>query len=100
MHSAACIATPTLQCVATVTVGTGLHAIRVLHSSPTRRSSDLANNYNAASGAWTFTPATGFSDGTHNLTVVVQDAAGNFVNTNYSVTIDTVNPSEIGRAHV
>src|SRR5262249_55565450 len=86
------VAAPTLQGVATDTGGTGVHPIEVKEGASSLGFVDMTNNYNATTGAWTFTPATGFADGTHNLSIVVTDAAGNFVNTNYSVTIDTGNP--------
>ncbi|WP_443477788.1 Ig-like domain-containing protein [Novosphingobium aerophilum] len=48
-----------------------------------------------ASGAWTFTPSSGLSDGTHNFTAVAMDTAGNAsaASNTYGVTLDQTPPS-------
>ncbi|PJZ03879.1 Ig-like domain repeat protein [Pantoea rodasii] len=48
-----------------------------------------------SNGAWSFSPT--LTDGTHNLSVVVQDAAGNTspASTTVTVTVDTVAPSAV-----
>src|SRR5206468_66136 len=47
-------------------------------------------------GTWSFTPTTALADGTHNLTAVATDKAGNVVTSSaLSVIVDT---TEIGRA--
>ncbi|MBK0098620.1 Ig-like domain repeat protein [Erwinia sp. S63] len=48
-----------------------------------------------ANGAWSFSPT--LTDGTHNLSVVVQDAAGNTspVSSTVTVTVDTIAPSAV-----
>ncbi|WP_058959341.1 Ig-like domain-containing protein, partial [Type-E symbiont of Plautia stali] len=48
-----------------------------------------------AGGAWTFTPTTALSNGTHPLSVTVRDAAGNVspASTTVTVIVDTVAPT-------